>query len=64
MVLHKKHLPLDMILHELLGYTMLAGALGVILELRCPGNFLISVFRSFAVVMQGIWLIAVRNSLC
>lgn len=61
MVLHKKHVPLDMITHELLGYTMLACALGVLLELKAPGNFLVSVFRGFAVQMQGVWLISVRS---
>lgn len=64
MVLHKKHTPLDMITHELLGYTMLAGSFGVLLELRARGEFLISVFRSFAVMVQGVWLIAVSIQTC
>ena len=64
MTMHKKHLAMDAVTHALLGYTMLAGALGVILELRAPHNFLVSVFRAFAVMLQGVWLMAVRLPSC
>ena len=62
MLVHKKHLPLDAVLHNTLALTMLAVALGVFAELRAPGNFLVSAFRSFSLTMHGLWMIVVSTS--
>ena len=61
MLIHKKHLVLDAMLHGLLGATMMVGAGSIILELRHPHNFLLSALRSFTLCMQGIWMITVQT---
>lgn len=60
MLIHKKHLALDAMVHGILGGVMVAGAAAIMMELRRPDNFLISVFRAFALCMQGIWMITVH----
>ena len=59
MLVHKKHLPLDGVLHQILALCMLATAVGVFAELRDPPSFLISTFRSFSLTMHGLWMILV-----
>lgn len=59
MVVHKKHLHLDAMVHAILGSAMMAGGVAIILELRRPNCFLLSALRSFTLCMQGIWMIAV-----
>ena len=59
MLVHKKHLPLDGVLHQILALCMLATAVGVFAELRDPPSFLVSAFRSFSLTMHGLWMILV-----
>ena len=59
MLVHKKHLVLDAMVHGLLGYTMTATATAILLELKKPESFLLSLFRCFSLCMQGVWMIMV-----
>lgn len=61
MLVHKKHLVLDAMVHRLLGYSMMATATAVLLELNRPKSFLLSTFRCFSLCMQGIWMITVYS---
>ncbi|KAK9832242.1 hypothetical protein WJX74_003973 [Apatococcus lobatus] len=56
MVMHGKHEMFDGLVHQLLGWTMLLGALAVWLEYPLRHNILASAFRGFAVILQGVWL--------
>lgn len=64
MLVHKKHLALDAMVHSLLGSTMMVGSAAIILELRSPDNFLLSALRSFALCIQGLWMITVNIHTC
>lgn len=55
MGLHKKHLPLDVIVHELLVWAMVANALAVLLEAIYPRNFLVSCARIGTTLLQCGW---------
>ncbi len=59
MLIHKKHLALDAMVHLILGGTMLSGAIAIVLELGRPASFHLSTLRAFCLVMQGVWMIAV-----
>jgi len=58
MLLHKKHTPLDIAVHLMLGYTMLSSFIFTILEIARPRSFLISCGRVFSLFLQGTWLCA------
>ncbi|KAG2492442.1 hypothetical protein HYH03_009385 [Edaphochlamys debaryana] len=58
MGLHAKHLPLDIAVHGILFYTMLACAIMVLAELAYPASFLASWGRVAATLMQGVWFFA------
>lgn len=60
MLIHKKHLALDAMVHMILGGTMMTGAAAIVLELGRPTSFHLSALRAFCLVMQGVWMIAVR----
>ena len=64
MLVHKKHLPLDGVLHQILALCMLATAVGVFAELRDPPSFFVSAFRSFSLTMHGLWMILVTLPAC
>lgn len=55
MALHKKHTPLDVMVHELLMYAMLSNAGAVLLEAIFPRNFLVSCARIGTTFMQCGW---------
>ena len=59
MLIHKKHLALDAIVHLILGGTMTTGAAAIVLELGRPSSFHLSALRAFCLIMQGVWMIAV-----
>jgi len=63
MLVHKKHRALDAEAHLLLGYSMAATAVAIVLELRSPHSFLLSAFRALSLCMQGVWLIAMGQML-
>ena len=56
MLLHKKHLPLDAVVHWLLGMAMLSSAAFVFLEIKAPHNLLLSTAKAGSVVLTGAWL--------
>ena len=56
MVVHGKHEMFDGLVHQLLGWTMLLGALAIWLEFLLRHDILASAFRGFAVILQGVWL--------
>ena len=58
MGLHKKHTPLDIAVHSVLFYTMLATAVLILLEAIRPRSFLLSCGRVAAVFTQGAWFLA------
>lgn len=55
MGLHKKHLPLDVMVHSLLVYAMLANAAAVLVEGVYPRNFLVSCARVGTTLLQCGW---------
>ena len=56
LLLHKKHHPLDAVLHWLLGMTMLSSAAFVFLEIKAPHNLLLSSAKASSVMLTGAWL--------
>lgn len=56
----QKHEALDQTVHSLLGFTMLACCIAVLVGLRAPHNWLANMLRSLTTSMQGVWLIQVR----
>lgn len=61
MGLHKKHEPLDEVVHVLLFYAMLMTCVFVILEIPYPDNVLVSSGRCASILLQGTWFIVVAN---
>lgn len=61
MGLHKKHTPLDRIVHECLFYAMMATAVFSLLEVVWPRSFAMSCGRVASAYLQAIWfLVAAR----
>jgi len=60
MLLHKKHDPLDVLLHQTLGYVMLATALSIWAEVVWPQSFTATLCRVGTVMGQGLvlWITA------
>ena len=58
---HRKHEALDQSVHVHLAGTMLACAAFAAAEVAAPRSLLLSSARVLASLMQGMWLIAVRN---
>ncbi|KXZ43715.1 hypothetical protein GPECTOR_82g249 [Gonium pectorale] len=61
MGLHKKHTPLDIAVHSVLFYTMLATAVFILLEAIHPRNFMLSCGRVAATLLQGTWFFAAAH---
>eukprot|EP00983_Pelagomonas_calceolata_P038005 1136633-Pelagomonas_calceolata.AAC.3 len=55
MLLHKKHDPLDVLLHQTLGYVMLATALSIWAEVVWPQSFTATLCRVGTVMGQKRW---------
>ncbi|GIL88175.1 hypothetical protein Vretimale_14091 [Volvox reticuliferus] len=63
MGLHKKHTPLDIAVHSVLFYTMMATAVLILLEAMHPRNFLLSCGRITAMFVQGGWFVVAAHIL-
>jgi len=58
MGLHKKHTPVDLLVHEQLFYAMAATALFAMAEAGWPNNVLLSAGRVAAAYLQSMWFFA------
>ncbi|EFJ40190.1 hypothetical protein VOLCADRAFT_121751 [Volvox carteri f. nagariensis] len=63
MGLHKKHTPLDIAVHSVLFYTMMATAVMVLLEAIHPRSFLLSCGRVVTMLVQGGWFVMAAHIL-